>query len=170
MKKAFTLLEVIIVIIIVGVLASLALPRFMRLIEGARAVEAVVAIGSIRQALERFYLSHNGTYLHGITGMSEGALLDTEYDLNYLDIDSPWKAPNAHFKYWAYVSTTEPKYLILAIRNSRDSGPENKFIAMGYGWWAQPSAGAPGWTLQTLGGTGGFTWTASDVYAGSVPK
>lgn len=41
MKKAFTLLELVIVIIIIGVLASLALPRMFRVIEGTKAAEAV---------------------------------------------------------------------------------------------------------------------------------
>ena len=43
--KGFTLLEFIIVIIIVAVLASIALPRLFRLVEYARLTEAIVAIG-----------------------------------------------------------------------------------------------------------------------------
>lgn len=51
-----TLIELVIVIIIVGVLASLALPRFFLMIERSRAAEAITNIGVIRQAMERCYV------------------------------------------------------------------------------------------------------------------
>ena len=81
----FTLLEIIIVIIIVGVLASLALPRFFNLIEFSRSTEALTNIGAIRQAMERCYLMNNGKY---------GPCTKSK-----LDIDDPDTSPNAHFTY-----------------------------------------------------------------------
>ena len=55
MKKGFTLLELIIVIVIVGVLASLALPKLFSVIVGARSTEAIATIATIRSAMERCY-------------------------------------------------------------------------------------------------------------------
>ena len=55
-NSGFTLLEIIIVIIIVGVLASLALPRFFRTVEYSRSAEALTNIAAIRQSIERCYL------------------------------------------------------------------------------------------------------------------
>jgi prepilin-type N-terminal cleavage/methylation domain-containing protein len=52
-KSGFTLLEIIIVIIIVGVLASLALPRFFNTIEYARSTEALNTIGTIKRGADR---------------------------------------------------------------------------------------------------------------------
>jgi type IV pilus assembly protein PilA len=52
-KSGFTLLEIIIVIIIVGVLASLALPRFFTTIEYSRSTEALTNLGVIRKSVER---------------------------------------------------------------------------------------------------------------------
>ena len=46
-KKGFTLLEIIIVIIIVGVLASLALPRFFSTVEYSRSTEALASLTSV---------------------------------------------------------------------------------------------------------------------------
>ena len=55
-KSGFTLLEIIIVIIIVGVLASLALPKFFQTVEFSKSTEALATMGTLRQALERCYL------------------------------------------------------------------------------------------------------------------
>lgn len=51
-KSGFTLLEIIIVIIIVGVLASLALPRFFETVEYSRSTEALAYMGAIKRGLE----------------------------------------------------------------------------------------------------------------------
>lgn len=55
-KSAFTILEIIIVVIIIGVLASLALPRFGPMIEQARATEALSTIAGLRGFVEKCYL------------------------------------------------------------------------------------------------------------------
>ena len=60
--KGFTLLEIIIVIIIVGVLASLALPRFFSTVEFSRSTEAMGSMSALRQSMERCYLANSGTY------------------------------------------------------------------------------------------------------------
>mgnify|MGYP001562150258 FL=1 len=52
-KSGFTLLEIIIVIIIVGVLASLALPRFLSTVSLAKATEALANMGALKNALDR---------------------------------------------------------------------------------------------------------------------
>jgi prepilin-type N-terminal cleavage/methylation domain-containing protein len=49
-NKGFTLIEIIIVIVIIGVLATLALPRITGQIEGARGAEAMNMFGAIRRA------------------------------------------------------------------------------------------------------------------------
>ncbi|MBL7197190.1 MAG: type II secretion system protein, partial [Candidatus Omnitrophica bacterium] len=61
MKKALTLIELMVVIIIMGVLATLALPRFAKTLETNRAKEARAALEQIR-AGERIYRSSEGFY------------------------------------------------------------------------------------------------------------
>jgi prepilin-type N-terminal cleavage/methylation domain-containing protein len=48
MKKGFTLLELIIVIVILGVMATLATTQYSRMVEKSRGAEARTALGAIR--------------------------------------------------------------------------------------------------------------------------
>ncbi|MFH1655938.1 MAG: prepilin-type N-terminal cleavage/methylation domain-containing protein [Candidatus Omnitrophota bacterium] len=59
MKKAFTLIELIIVVIIVGILVSIAMPKFTFVAERAKAAEGVEILGSIRRAQIRYFSLHN---------------------------------------------------------------------------------------------------------------
>jgi len=54
-KNAFTLLELMIVVIIVGILASLAMPQFTKAVEKAKWAGAVQTLGAIRRVCEIYY-------------------------------------------------------------------------------------------------------------------
>ena len=55
MKKGFTLLELIVVVIIIGILASLGLPQFFKTVEKGRAAEGTSLLGMLRSAQLRYY-------------------------------------------------------------------------------------------------------------------
>ena len=60
-RKGFTLIEVMITVMIVGVLATAATPILTNSVERAKTSEATAALGSIRRAMRMHYVEH-GTY------------------------------------------------------------------------------------------------------------
>ncbi len=60
-EKGFTLLEMMIVIVILGILAGLVAPQFMDEPQKARVVKAKLEMESIETSLKKFYLD-NGYY------------------------------------------------------------------------------------------------------------
>ena len=156
--RGFTLLEIIIVIIIVGVLASIALPRLFSVIEGARATEALSAISSIRSAMERCYLMNSGSYM--------GCAFGPGY--NFLTIDDPATAPNAHFTYGLPL-VSAGSYVIIADRNALDGGVTvDHRIVMGFG--IQPQMQPDDETALLAGEENKIYWDASPTYKGFIPK
>jgi prepilin-type N-terminal cleavage/methylation domain-containing protein len=70
-RGGFTLVELAVVIVIIGVLAAFGVPRFLQSVERAKAAEAFAYLSSVRAAQER-YQARQGTYANDVT------LLDVE--------------------------------------------------------------------------------------------
>ncbi|MDD5691933.1 MAG: prepilin-type N-terminal cleavage/methylation domain-containing protein [Candidatus Omnitrophica bacterium] len=68
-KRAFTLIEIIIVIIIVGILAALGLVQYSNMVERGRVTEARMRIGVMRQLATEYYWE-NGS----LTGLTQNWL------------------------------------------------------------------------------------------------
>ena len=71
MKKGFTLIELIVVIIIVGILASVGMTQYTKVVEKGRAAEARLILGSLRTA-EIAENIENGAY-QGVAGLGVSA-------------------------------------------------------------------------------------------------
>ena len=67
-KNCFTLLELIMVVIIIGILASIALPLFIGLIEKTRSTEGTNVLGALRKAQVAYY-SEKGNYTNNLSDL-----------------------------------------------------------------------------------------------------
>ena len=52
-KQGFTLIELIVVVLIIGILASIAIPQYFRIVEKGRFAEATSWVDAVRSAQER---------------------------------------------------------------------------------------------------------------------
>ena len=93
-EGGFTLVELLIVVIIVGILAGVGIPMYQGATERAKASEAVSALGTIKSAMRTYYAQY-GTYVNAsftdMVKVTNGSVLDvTDTDLEgkYFDGDS----------------------------------------------------------------------------------
>ena len=66
--KGFTLVELAVVVVIIGVLAAFAVPRFLASVERSKASEAFNYLSSVQAAQERFH-ARQGTYASELTDL-----------------------------------------------------------------------------------------------------
>ena len=111
----FTMIEIIIVLIIIGIMASLSFVRFFRTVEYARATEALASLNAIRLSMERCYMQRNSFTPCNV--------------FSNLDLEDPGGAVNTHFSY-SFVSVGTTAYTIRATRNTRDGGTSGDQITL----------------------------------------
>ena len=77
----FTLIELLVVVLIIGILASVAMPQYNKAVEKSRATQALAILKSLYAAQETYYMA-NGSYA-------------TSFD--ELDISVPWTGTTKWF-------------------------------------------------------------------------
>lgn len=110
MKKAFTLLELIVVVIILGILVSIAIPTFRVSMEKARAAEGIRILGDLRRAQIRYYTQYE---------------VYTE-ELDSLDILIPSSSRRFFGSIYASIPV-EPSYEVGIVRRNIDS-PYGRYL------------------------------------------
>ena len=90
-NQGFTLIELIIVVIIIGILASVGVSRYPKVVKKAKIAEADSVLGVMRGAQMRYAAEHDGGYTE----------IETE-----LDIDIPGYGGYTASKYFTYTSAT----------------------------------------------------------------
>ncbi len=145
MKKGFTLLELIIVIIVVGILATVGLATYTNQVEYSRTAEAKSNVSSARKPAYEYYLK-NGTYV-GISssdigiGASMGLIPSSCVSRNY-------------FRYG--ISTTYPataSNMFIYAQRCTSGGKPPQASSLCYFYWVVNSSGATSQYGCTKGGS-----------------
>ncbi len=88
-QSGFTLLELLMVVIIVGILATLALPAYIRASEKARTAEVVTMLGALKNSIQRFCADSEGTMPADFTK------LDVDDPTTIVGLSTRWNWPPA---------------------------------------------------------------------------
>ena len=70
-RQGFTLIELLVVVLIMGILASVAMPQYFKSVEKSRAAEAIDTLSSIASSQERSYMQ-KGIYQTTLSGLDVG--------------------------------------------------------------------------------------------------
>lgn len=63
MKKGFTLIELLVVVLLIGILASVALPQYTKAVLKSRSAKYLATIKTVYEAQQTYYMA-NGSYAH----------------------------------------------------------------------------------------------------------
>jgi len=109
-NKAFTLLELIIVIIIVGILATLGLNQYTNIIEKGRQAEARSILGILANNLHTYRLQ-------------SGTLIGATYADGGIGTSIPSSCDSSHYFYYVFDLNVDPNPNLWAIRCTASGRP-----------------------------------------------
>lgn len=133
-KDAFSLLELIIVIMIISVLLLVAVPGFMRTVERSRGTSAYAMLDALKK-IEHFYYSKYGSYaglsmdIEGTVGGAENCSID---EALFMVAEIPELPQDKFWRFDVHVSPDGSAYNIVAKRyneGDEDFRPEYIWFA-----------------------------------------
>ena len=94
-NKGFSLIELLVVVLILGILAAMAIPQYMRVIERQRGMEAITILAIIGKAQERFFVTNGEVY----------ATVFQDIDADFIDFSTGQPPTGATFNHRLFTFT-----------------------------------------------------------------
>lgn len=145
MKKGFTLIELVVVLIIVAILGTLGLTNFSRMIEKSRGAEAKEVLGNLRKLAASYYMER-GTIG---AGMGDFLTLGTANDQTPGETSAACRG--SHYFWYAITSSTTPTISLVATRCISSGKTPNASTAFTLNLTSNLYNGSDTWS-----GTGGY--------------
>lgn len=121
-RRAFTLLELLVVCIVIGILVTLAIPNYARSVERAKCSTALNTLKQMRNAALAFFAENDGTFSPGGT------------DMTIADLETTAGASFASNADWVYTmpgaAVTATTFTITATRQRGPHTPDNTVITL----------------------------------------
>ncbi len=86
-KRGFTLVELLVVVLIIGILSSVALPQYTKAVKKAKGTQIMTSVQALAKAMNMAYLE-DGRYQRGYFSYSHAGKIES-YDAGDFDIDVP---------------------------------------------------------------------------------
>ena len=124
-SAGFTLIELLVVVLIIGILASIAIPQYFKVVERARIAEAEAFMSQMKQAQER-YLARQGNYVVANANIAN------------LDVTFAGVSPNYGMRFFSVTlgagsaagcGAGDPHYNILLTRVTNNAGVAPRYTA-----------------------------------------
>ena len=124
-QRGFTLVELMITIVIVGVLATVAIPLYQANVKRAKGSEGDAAMGSIRTALRVYYAENSAYPIRA--GYGPVHTLTDSIDMDSLDMVGKYFPATAY----TYISAAGADYTIRATGSGESAGIQRQMTSAG---------------------------------------
>lgn len=141
MRKGFTLLELVVVIIILGVLATLGIQQYTRMVERARGAEARTILGQVRAAAAAYKLENGNVTGFGNTNAGIGTSSD----------QIPSNCTASHYFNYTVTSASGNQVVLTAARCTANGKIPQAATVLTLNLTSNFTSGKDDW-----GGTGGY--------------
>jgi prepilin-type N-terminal cleavage/methylation domain-containing protein len=164
MKRGFTLVEILIVVVIMGILAAIVVPQFSQSSDQARFAAAVQNLQTLRQQIDLYRNQHNNQF-PGVSGANPDTVFAEQMNLPTNELGERSTAPDQgfgdpNFPFGPYIAGRFP---INPLNGSSNVSTVDQFPPAAPGGTTNSD---PGWIFEITSGRIRLNWQGTTPEGG----